>query len=65
MHFKKQIIEAIVRHHVTLKKRRAEITAQFKEAVVQSVLSVKQKRIFAQRRSEKDLTVINQHGGKC
>ena len=34
MHFKKQFIEAIVRHHVTLKKRRAEITAQFKEAVV-------------------------------
>ena len=53
MHFKKQFIEAIVRHHVTLKKRRAEIAAQFKEAVVQSVLSVKQKRVFARRRFEK------------
>lgn len=53
MHFKKQFIEAIVRHHVTLKKRRAELAAQFKEAVVQSVLSVKSKRIFSQRRFER------------
>ena len=38
---------------MTLKKRRAEIAAQFKEAVVQSVLSVKNKRVFAGRRFEK------------
>ena len=38
---------------MTLKKRRAEIAAQFKEAVVQSVLSVKNKRVFAGRVFEK------------
>lgn len=53
MHFKKKFLEAIVRHHTRMKKRRAELAAQFKEAIVQSEVLLKKKRDFSGRRFER------------